>query len=72
MPRFQDGRERRRRARGSLERHSPSDIGSPRSTPVGERGASPLVVAGLVMATADLDRLSQAYKKEKDEEDKER
>lgn len=29
MPRFQDGRERRRRARGSLERHSPSDIGSP-------------------------------------------
>ncbi|KAL7799265.1 hypothetical protein V8C37DRAFT_367214 [Trichoderma ceciliae] len=35
MPRFQDGRERRRRARGSLERHSPSDIGSPRqSTPV--------------------------------------
>ncbi|KAL7924793.1 hypothetical protein ACQKWADRAFT_285966 [Trichoderma austrokoningii] len=37
MPRFQDGRERRRRARGSLERHSPSDIGSPRQcTPVEE------------------------------------
>ncbi|UKZ86929.1 uncharacterized protein TrAFT101_002747 [Trichoderma asperellum] len=37
MPRFQDGRERRRRARGSLERHSPSDIGSPgQGTPVGE------------------------------------
>ncbi|KAL7956518.1 hypothetical protein V8C34DRAFT_212426 [Trichoderma compactum] len=73
MPRFQDGRERRRRARGSLERHSPSDIGSPRqSTPVGERGAGPLVVAGIVMATADLDRLSQAYKKEKEEEDEER
>lgn len=37
MPRYQDGRERRRRARGSLERHSPSDIGSPgQCTPVGE------------------------------------
>ncbi|KAK6451206.1 hypothetical protein FP744_10007457 [Trichoderma asperellum] len=37
MPKFQDGRERRRRARGSLERHSPSDIGSPgQGTPVGE------------------------------------
>jgi hypothetical protein len=37
MPKFQDGRERRRRARGSLERHSPSDIGSPgQCTPVGE------------------------------------
>ncbi|KAL7951720.1 hypothetical protein V8C42DRAFT_15539 [Trichoderma barbatum] len=69
MPRFQDGRERRRRARGSLEQHSPSDIGSPRqSTPVGERAAGPLVVAGIVMATAELDRLSNAYKKEEEEE----
>lgn len=69
MPRFQDGRERRRRARGSLERHSPSDIGSPRqSTPVGERAASPLVVAGIMMATAELDRLSHVHKKEEDEE----
>lgn len=40
MPRFQDGRERRRRARGSLERHSLSDIGSPgQRTPVEEREA---------------------------------
>ncbi|KAL7938611.1 hypothetical protein V8C35DRAFT_288632 [Trichoderma chlorosporum] len=67
MPRFQDGRERRRRARGSLERHSPSDIGSPQqSTPVGERAAGPLAVAGLAMAAAELDRLSQAYKREED------
>ncbi|EHK23762.1 uncharacterized protein TRIVIDRAFT_221010 [Trichoderma virens Gv29-8] len=70
MPRFQDGRERRRRARGSLERHSPSDLGSPRqSTPVGERAAGPLVVAGIAMATAELDRLSQAYKKEEGKEE---
>ncbi|KAL6875112.1 hypothetical protein J3F83DRAFT_544184 [Trichoderma novae-zelandiae] len=66
MPRFQDGRERRRRARGSLERHSPSDIGSPhQSPPAGDKAAaSPLVAAGIMLATVELDRLSRGYRRQ--------
>ncbi|KAK5995504.1 hypothetical protein PT974_03912 [Cladobotryum mycophilum] len=66
-PRFQDGRERRRRARESREHHSPSDIAALRqNTQLGGEGVSPLVVAGIVMA-AELDRLSQMARTRGDE-----
>lgn len=69
IPRFQDGRERRRRARGSLERHSPSDIGSPRQSPLaGAKAASPLVAAGIMLATAELDRLSRGERRDEGED----
>ncbi|KAL7817438.1 hypothetical protein V8C44DRAFT_236206 [Trichoderma aethiopicum] len=69
IPRFQDGRERRRRAQESLERHSPSDLVSPHQSPAaGARAASPLVAAGIMLATVELDRLSRGERRDEGEE----
>lgn len=59
LPRLQDGRERRRRARESRELHTPPDatILLQPGQPAGE-GADSLAIAGIMLAAAELDRLS--------------
>ena len=54
-----DGKERRRRARETRIRHS-SEIQPPplADTTLRDDGTRPLALAGMVLATADLDRLS--------------
>lgn len=54
----QDGKERRRRARESPERHSSEQRDSVTLTPYAEEGTSPLVMAGVALATTELDRLT--------------
>ncbi|KND86865.1 hypothetical protein TOPH_08532 [Tolypocladium ophioglossoides CBS 100239] len=63
--RFQDPRERRRRARDPQDVGSSSDIESSfEHSPLAGGGASPLLaMAGMTMATEDLDRLSLMARK---------
>ena len=57
---FSDGRERRRRARDSQDVYSSSDVTSPSNhSPLGTEAKSTLAMAGMMMATEDLDRLSE-------------
>lgn len=67
-PRILDGRERRRLARETGLRHSSEAISSMSATPLESEGsgASPLALAGLSIAAAELDRLSsQARERER-------
>lgn len=63
-PKFQDGKERRRQAHDSAG-HEASETPSPLSTP-GQGGASPLALAGVMIATAELDRLSGLARMDED------
>lgn len=58
MPRILGGKERRRRARETRNRHSSEIPSSSPGTPLYSGGASPLAVAGVILATSELDRLS--------------
>ncbi|CAG9941240.1 unnamed protein product [Clonostachys rosea f. rosea IK726] len=55
LPKLKDGKERRRMARCPQEHHSIDNVGLAQSA----EGASPLAMASVVLATAELDRLSQ-------------
>lgn len=59
-PTFAKGRERRRRARDSQEACSSSDIASSSNhSPLGTEAKNSLAVAGVMLATEELDRLSE-------------
>ncbi|KAK2606267.1 hypothetical protein QQS21_003315 [Conoideocrella luteorostrata] len=59
-PAFKDGKERRRRAHDPQDSCSCSDQASPSThSPLGTDVTSSLAQAGMLMATEDLDRLSE-------------
>lgn len=67
--RFQTGKERRRRARESERRRKSSyEAETPKLS--AEDGARPLVVAGVLLATSELDRLSSRARAKQDAVDK--